>query len=128
MTKVEVLIEYCGGGGYEPRAIQLRDQILEEAPDVKVKIEVGRAQSFEVTANGALIFSKFETRVSGKRRCDRANRENDDRRGGATGHHLRPTNQRAAIDGDRFRRVGRVFLQAYLVRSQISLTTLINFN
>ena len=62
MGKVSIHILYCGGWGYEPRAIQLRDQILEEAPDVQVKIEVGRAQSFEVTANGALIFSKFETK------------------------------------------------------------------
>ena len=59
--KVKVNIEYCGGWGYAPRAFQLRDEILEGAPDANVTCEVGRSTSFEVTCNDTLIFSKFET-------------------------------------------------------------------
>ena len=59
---LKVHIEYCGSWGYEGRAFALRDAIRAESPDkVAVTTEVGRSQSFEVTIDDVLIYSKFET-------------------------------------------------------------------
>lgn len=59
---LKVHIEYCGSWGYEGRAYALRDAIRAESPDdVDVTASVGRSQSFEVTIDDELIYSKFET-------------------------------------------------------------------
>ena len=60
--KLLVHIEYCGAWGYAPKANALRDTIIKELGPgaVEVTMKVGRRSSFEISANGELVFSKLE--------------------------------------------------------------------
>jgi len=58
---VNVIIEYCGSWGYEPRMKELRKEILQAIPGAEVEGKVGRRTSFEVTVNGTVIHSKLST-------------------------------------------------------------------
>jgi len=61
MTKVVVSVEYCGRWGYAPRYERLKRAILAEVPTAECTGAVGRKESFEVTINGSLAYSKLKT-------------------------------------------------------------------
>ncbi|XP_074512420.1 migration and invasion enhancer 1-like [Sebastes fasciatus] len=60
MGLLKIEVEYCGGGGYGPRYQELARVVKAEFPEADVSGSVGRQDSFEITINGQLVFSKKE--------------------------------------------------------------------
>jgi len=58
---VKILIEYCGGWGYEPRYRELAGLIKSKVPAAEIVGQVGRRSSFEVTVDSQVIHSKLGT-------------------------------------------------------------------
>jgi len=61
MGKTVVHVEYCGAWGYKGKYERLRAAILKVVPEADVTGVVGRKQSYEITLNGNVIFSKLKT-------------------------------------------------------------------
>ena len=58
---MDISILYWGMWNYKPQAVSLADELKKGVEDVNVEIVEGSGGVFEVTANGALIYSKKET-------------------------------------------------------------------
>ena len=60
---VDVLVEFCATGNYQPLALDLARAIVDEFadPDVRVRLVPVRDGRFEVHVGGRLIFSKKAT-------------------------------------------------------------------
>jgi len=61
MGKVIVHVEYCGAWGYSGKYERLKGAILKAVPEAEITGVVGRKQSYEITLNGKVIYSKLKT-------------------------------------------------------------------
>ena len=59
-TEIDVLINFCGGWGYYPRAVEAQNLIKEGFPNAKFKLEgdQGITGRLLVTVNGKVVHSK----------------------------------------------------------------------
>ncbi|XP_037647767.1 migration and invasion enhancer 1-like [Sebastes umbrosus] len=60
MGLLKIEVEYSGGQEYGPRYQELARVVKAEFPEADVSGSVGRQDSFEITINGQLVFSKKE--------------------------------------------------------------------
>ena len=57
---MDIQIDYCGGGGYKPRAVSLAGK-LKKAYAVEATLQEGAGGVFDVTVDGELVYSKHRT-------------------------------------------------------------------